>query len=211
MKKCLIIVDPQNDFMTNGALAVPNAEEIIPVINNLLPKFELIIFTKDWHPENHKSFASQHKNKKPFDIIELNGLEQVLWPDHCINNEKGSEFHDDIDFNRINGKFYIFKKGMDPEVDSYSGFYDNGRKYSTGLADFLKEKGVEETYLVGLALDFCLEYTAIDSAMEGFETVVIKDGTRPLNSDISNTLNKFREAGVKMIESWELNMYNATK
>lgn len=220
-KKALIVVDAQYDFMPvseedytkgmGGALAVPEGDKIIFVINELLPKFDLIIFTKDWHPADHKSFASQHEEAKEFDMIQLNGLDQVLWPDHCVQNTRGSDIHDGVDFGRIKGDFYIFKKGMDPEVDSYSAFYDNGRRNSTGLSKFLEKKGVIETFICGLALDFCVEYTAIDSAMEGFDTVVIEDATRPLNQDINDTLQKFREAGVKIIESWELDIYNATK
>lgn len=209
--KTLVVVDAQYDFMPGGALAVENGDKIVPVINELLPKFDLVIFTKDWHPANHKSFASQHDNKNTFDMIKLNGLDQVLWPDHCIQDTRGSDIHDDIDFGKINGDFYIFKKGMDPKVDSYSGFYDNGRRNSTGLKDFLEEKNVHEVFIVGLALDFCVEYTAIDSALEGFDTILIKDGTRSLKPDISDTLKKFQEAGVKIIESWELDLYNITK
>lgn len=209
-KNVLIVVDAQYDFMPGGALAVENGDKIVPVINKLLPNFDLIIFTKDWHPANHKSFASQHDDKNPFDMIDLNGLDQVLWPDHCVQKTRGSDIHDNIDFGKIKGDFYIFKKGMDPEVDSYSGFYDNGRINSTGLKDFLEERGITKTFICGLALDFCVEYTAIDSAMEGFDTVLIKDGTRSLKPNIDDTLQKFREAGVKLIESWELDLYNTT-
>lgn len=205
--KVLIIVDVQNDFMPNGALPVEEGDQIIDVINDLLPQFNLVIFTQDWHPKNHKSFASQHGGKKVFEKIELNGLEQVLWPDHCVQNTKGAEIHNGIDLGKIKGDFYFFKKGMDPEVDSYSGFYDNGRN-STGLAEFLNERKVDEVFIVGLALDYCVAYTAIDAAMEGFDTCVIEDGTRPINQDINQLLIDFKEAGVKFIESWELPMYN---
>jgi nicotinamidase/pyrazinamidase len=206
--KALIIVDAQNDFMPGGALAVKEGDRIIPVINSLLPKFDLVIFTKDWHPSNHKSFASQHEGAKEFDMIDLNGLDQVLWPDHCVQNTPGADLHPDIDFGKIKGDFYIFKKGMDPETDSYSGFYDNGRKNSTGLKEFLEERGVAQTYICGLALDYCVSYTAIDSAMEGFKTCVIEDATKSIDPDINEVLKNFREAGVSFIESWELDMYN---
>lgn len=221
MNKALIVVDVQYDFVpigeedrrlgNGGALAVEEGDKIIPIINELLPKFDLVIFTQDWHPASHKSFASQYEGEEEFNMIVLNGLGQVLWPDHCIQNTRGADIHDDIDFSKIKGEFYIFKKGMDPEVDSYSGFYDNGRKNSTGLKEFLEEKGIVENFICGLALDFCVEYTAIDSVMEGFDTVVIEDATRSLDPDINNTLQKFQEAGVKMIESWELDIYNTTK
>jgi len=210
-RKALIIVDAQNDFMPGGALAVPEGDRIISVINSLLPKFDLIIFTKDWHPYNHKSFASQHEGKEIYDSVDLNGLSQVLWPDHCIQDTPGADLHPGIDFGKINGDFYFFKKGMDPEVDSYSGFYDNGRKNSTGLKEFLDERGVAEVYVVGLALDYCVSYTAIDAAMVGFKTAVIEDGTRSISPDINEVLQNFHEAGVSFIESWELEMYNLVK
>jgi nicotinamidase/pyrazinamidase len=210
-KTALIVVDVQNDFLPGGPLEVSEGDRIIPTINKLLPKFDLIIFTKDWHPANHKSFASQHEGKNAFDLVDLNGLDQVLWPDHCVRGTPGADIHEGIDFGRIKGSFYIFKKGNDSEVDSYSAFYDNGRKNSTGLKEFLDLLDIKENFICGLALDYCVEYTAIDSAMEGFDTVVIKDATRSLNEDITDTLNKFQEAGVKMIESWELDIYNTTK
>jgi nicotinamidase/pyrazinamidase len=198
-QKVLIVVDAQNDFMPGGALAVPNGEEIIPVINSLLPEFDLVVFTKDWHPENHKSFASQHPDRKVFDTVSLNGIDQILWPDHCIQNTPGSEIHPDIDFGRIPGNFYIFKKGLNSEVDSYSGFYDNDRQTSTGLSEFLRERGITDVYVVGLALDFCAAYTAIDAAIEGFNTYVIQEGTRPINSDIQEVLRSFEKAGVNVL------------
>lgn len=198
-KQALIIVDAQNDFMPGGSLAVPNGNEIIPVINALLPNFELIIFTQDWHPENHKSFASQHKDKKVYDKINLNGLDQILWPDHCIQNSYGANIHKEIDLGKITGNFYIFKKGMDPEVDSYSGFYDNGKKNSTGLAEFLKERDVKTVNIVGLALDFCVAYTAIDAASEGFKTFVIADGTRAITKSDKEMNELFKNNNVKFI------------
>jgi nicotinamidase/pyrazinamidase len=210
-RKALIVVDAQYDFMPGGALAVPGGDKIVPVINELLPKFDLVIFTKDWHPTNHKSFASQHKDKKIFDQVDLNGLDQILWPDHCVQNTRGSDINEDIGLEKIRGDFYIFKKGMDPEVDSYSAFYDNGRKNSTGLKEFLEEKGVTDVFVTGLALDFCVSYTAIDAAMEGFKVAVIEDATMSINEDINEVLDNFREAGIAFIESWELDMYNLMK
>jgi len=206
--KALIIVDAQNDFMPGGALTVNDGDGIIPVINSLLPKFDLIIFTKDWHPENHKSFASQHEGKSPYEMIDLNGLNQVLWPEHCVQNTPGSDLHKDLDLGAIQGDFYIFKKGTDPEVDSYSGFYDNDRKNSTGLKEFLDERGVAQIYICGLALDYCVSATAIDSAMGGFKTCVIEDATRSIDPNINEVIENFHEAGVAFIESWELDMYN---
>lgn len=208
MKSCLIIVDVQNDFLPDGSLPVPEGNKIIPIINKLIPDFDLIIFTQDWHPNDHKSFASQHPDKNVFDSINLNGLNQVLWPDHCIQGTIGADICNDININEIKGDFYIFKKGIDKEVDSYSGFYDNGKKNSTGLAEFLNERNVTRVFICGLAMDFCVKYTAIDAAMEGFDTVVIEDATQPIDQDINNLLKEFQEAGVKLIDSWEISMYN---
>jgi len=212
MKKCLICVDIQNDFINpESSLQVENGDQIIPIVNKLLSRFELIIFTQDWHPVNHKSFASQYPDKNVFDVIELNGLTQVLWPDHCVQYTKGAELHQDINFKDIKGEFYIFKKGTDPEVDSYSGFYDNGRKNSTGLTEVLNERGVESVYIVGLAFDYCCKYTAIDSVLEGFDTTLIIDATRAISKDLSDTKKELEEANVKIIESWELSLFEATK
>lgn len=178
--RALIIVDVQYDFVTGGKLEVPNGEQVIPLVNNLSEHFDLVVATQDWHPANHKSFASNHPDKKPFDIIKLNGLEQVLWPDHCVQGSRGAEFHEQLDMNRIEG---IFRKGMDPEIDSYSGFYDNGRKKSTGLSGYLKERQVEAVYVCGLAGDYCVFFTARDALKNGFQTFVIEDATRPIDKD----------------------------
>jgi len=211
-RKSLIIVDVQYDFIPvseedhknnlGGALAVKEGDQIIPVINELLPKFDLVIFTKDWHPNDMDVFASMHKRGKPFKRYKFKTGEDILWPDHCIQNTRGADIHDDINFSLIKGDFYIFKKGMEKNKHPYSGF---GAK---GLKDFLNKRGVEEVFICGLALDFCVKDTAIDAAMLGFSTVVIEDGTRPINPNINSTLEVFQEAGVKMIESWELLIYN---
>jgi len=199
--KALIVVDPQNDFMPGGSLAVKDGNQIVPVINKLTKSglFDLVIFTKDWHPSNHKSFASQHEGKNLFDVIDLNGIDQVLWPDHCVQDTEGSMFHKDIDMNIPN--LYIFKKGMNTEVDSYSGFLDNDHKSSTGLTEFLKEKGVYETYILGIAGDYCVKYTAIDSVSEGFDTYVIMDGVRSITDDITPVLDELRDNSVIIIDS----------
>jgi nicotinamidase/pyrazinamidase len=197
--KALIVVDIQNDFCPGGSLPVLEGDKIIPVINNLLPNFDLIIFTKDWHPQDHKSFASNNENINIFSEFDLNGSSQVAWPDHCIQNTFGSDFHRDLDFGKIKKDFYIFKKGMDPEVDSYSAFYDNGKKNSTGLSEFMKERNVTEIFICGLALDFCVSYTAIDSALEGFESTVIIDACRSINPDINPTIQKLLKTGINII------------
>lgn len=180
MKKALIIIDMQNDFLPDGNLAVPNGDEIIPIINKLIPQFELVIATQDWHPANHKSFASQHKGKDVFDVIDLNGLEQVLWPDHCIQGTFGAEFHSALNFNTVEA---IFRKGMSSEVDSYSGFYDNGHLKSTGLTGYLKEKKIDELHFCGLAADYCVYFSIKDALKEGFNVVLLKDATRAIDED----------------------------
>ena len=206
--KTLLIVDAQNDFMKGGSLEVKEANKIIPVINELLNKFDLIIFTKDWHPADHKSFASQHKNGKLFETIKLNGLDQSLTPDHCIQYNDGSKLHEDIDLSKIKGDFYFFKKGLDKKVDSYSGFYDSGKKHFTGLSKFLKERDVHQVFITGLALDFCVKHTMIDSINEGFETILILDGTKGTTKEGSEEAKKeFLEIGGKIIESWELQSF----
>lgn len=176
--KALIVVDLQNDFIPGGNLAVPKGNEIIPIINKLQEKFELVVATQDWHPKNHLSFASNHPGKNVYDTIMLGGVEQVLWPDHCVQGEKGAMFVKGFDDRRVEA---IFRKGTDPEIDSYSAFFDNGRKKSTGLGDYLKGRGVKQVYVCGLAAEFCVLYTALDAIELGFETFYIEDATRALS------------------------------
>jgi len=197
MKKSLIVVDVQYDFLEEGNLEVKDSNKIIPVINQLIQKgeFDILIFTKDWHPSDHKSFASQYENKNVFDVINLNGIQQVLWPDHCIQNTRGSDIHDDVIVGMTNS--YIFKKGMDTEMDSYSAFFDNDHKSSTGLSEFLKENDVNEVVVCGLALDYCVKYTAIDSVNEGFDTTLLLDATQSIAQDIKPHLEEMKNNGIK--------------
>jgi nicotinamidase/pyrazinamidase len=174
----LILVDIQNDFMPGGPLAVPFGDEIIPLVNELQNSFSLVVATQDWHPQSHKSFASNHAGKKPFERIMLHGLEQVLWPDHCIQGSAGAQIHPSVNMSNVEG---IFRKGMDVEIDSYSAFYDNGYKKSTGLAGYLRERKVKKVYVCGLAADYCVYYTAKDSLKENFETYIIEDATRAID------------------------------
>jgi nicotinamidase/pyrazinamidase len=176
--KALLLVDIQIDFIPGGSLAVPGGNEIISIVNNLQQQFDVVAATQDWHPGNHKSFASNHKDKNTFDIIELHGLEQVLWPDHCVQGTKGAEFSKELNMNKVEA---IFRKGTDPEIDSYSGFYDNGHRKTTGLADYLKGKQATEVYIAGLAADYCVYYTAKDALLEGFMTYIIEDAVRAIN------------------------------
>jgi len=199
--KILILVDIQNDFLPGGALAVPQGHEVVPVANKLMQKFNYIVATQDWHPRNHGSFASNHPGKKPGDQIQLSGLPQILWPDHCIQETRGAGFASGLTTNRI---ARIFRKGTDPEVDSYSGFFDNGRRRSTGLEDYLREQRADAVYIVGLATDYCVKATALDSCQLGFDTYLIKDGCRGVNlkpGDSERAIEEMRSAGVKIISS----------
>lgn len=175
MPPALIIVDIQNDFMPGGALPTRNGDEVVPVINRLQPLFELIVATQDWHPPNHGSFASNHPGKRPGDIVDLDGLEQILWPDHCVQGTFGAEFHRDLDLSRI---ARAVRKGNDPAIDSYSAFFDNGQRKSTGLEDYLHATNTTEVFITGLATDYCVLWSARDAARLGFRTNVIRDACR---------------------------------
>lgn len=197
--RALIIVDIQNDFVAGGSLEVPFGEQIVPLVNELSAHFGLVVATQDWHPQEHKSFASNHAQKNPFDRIKLGGLDQVLWPDHCVQGSHGAAFHPDLDLNRVEA---IFRKGMDPEIDSYSGFHDNGHKKSTGLAGYLRERGVKEVYVCGLAGDYCVYYTAKDAVLEGFNSYLIEDATRSINpDDFEKAREDLTAAGGNVIDS----------
>jgi len=200
--KTLVIIDVQNDFMPGGSLEVPFGDMIVPLINRLQKYFDLIVATQDWHPQNHKSFASSHSNKKPFDKIVLHGTEQILWPDHCIQGSGGAEFHPDLETNKIAA---IFRKGTEPEIDSYSGFFDNEHQINTGLSGYLKEKGATELHFCGLAADICVYFTIKDSLEEGFSAVLIEDASRPLSNDTyAGIKTELTKAGVKIIMSNEI-------
>ncbi|MCW3115833.1 MAG: bifunctional pyrazinamidase/nicotinamidase [Segetibacter sp.] len=178
--KALLLIDIQNDFIPGGTLPVPGGNEIIEVVNKLQSHFDLIAATQDWHPADHKSFATNHPGKKAFEEIDLNGLAQVLWPAHCVQGSQGAEFSSALNTNKIEA---IFRKGTDREIDSYSGFYDNGHRKSTALAQYLKGKKVNDLYIVGLAADYCVYYTAKDAIKEGFTTYIIEDAVRAINDE----------------------------
>lgn len=195
----LIIVDVQNDFLPGGALAVKEGFDIIPVINSIQTKFDLVVATQDWHPAEHKSFASNHPGKKPFDEIDLDGLSQVLWPDHCVQETRGAEFSNQLDSKRIEA---IFRKGMDKNIDSYSGFFDNGKRKSTGLAPYLKGRNTTSIFVAGLAADFCVYFTAIDALEQGFQTSIITDATKAIdNEKLKNKLEDFVSKGGSLVTS----------
>ncbi len=200
--KALVLVDIQIDFLPGGPLAVPEGDVIIPLVNELQERFELVVATQDWHPAGHKSFASVHAGKKVFDNIDLNGLQQTLWPDHCIQGSPGADFSAALNMNRAEA---IFRKGMNPEIDSYSGFYDNAHRKSTGLAGYLRDKKVSGVYLVGLAGDFCVFASGIDSLSENFPTFIIEDATRPIDREhFSKVMQEFLIKGGKLIQSRDL-------
>ena len=200
--KALILVDIQNDFLPGGPLAIPEGDTIIPVVNRLQLFFDIVIATQDWHPPNHMSFASNHPGKNPFDIIDLHGLQQTLWPDHCIQGTAGACFPVQLNMNKAEA---IFRKGTDPEIDSYSGFYDNGHRKSTGLTGYLHDKKVSEVYLAGLAGDICVFYTAMDSLDEEFTTFIIEDAARPLSQQhFKKVIQDFTGKGGKVIRSAEV-------
>lgn len=198
MKNALIVVDVQNDFCEGGSLAVPQSNEIIPNIAALMKDiltFDLIVATQDLHPKNHKSFASNN-NAPVGSLGSLGGQVQVMWPDHCVEGSTGADFH-----NKINSKAFdaVFPKGQNPEVDSYSGFFDNDHKSSTGLGEYLRQQGVERVFVVGLALDYCVKATALDAKTLGFDTTVILRATKAVNlnkGDDSKAINELKDAGV---------------
>ncbi len=199
--KALILVDLQNDFVPGGALPVPEGDKVAPIANRLQQLFELVVATQDWHPADHGSFAANHPGKKPGDVIELNGLQQVLWPVHCVQETHGAEFVPGFQRQRI---AQVFHKGVDPEIDSYSGFHDNAHRRATGLGDFLKSKGVDEVFIAGLATDYCVRFSAMDAVVLGFKTHVILDACRGVNlkpGDVDEALTAIKNAGVTLMQS----------
>jgi nicotinamidase/pyrazinamidase len=200
--RALLLTDIQHDFLPGGALAVPEGDRIIQLVNRLQEKFDLVLATQDWHPAGHKSFASSHPGKQVFDRIDLHGLEQVLWPDHCVQGTVGAELSPELNTGKVE---VIFRKGMEGDFDSYSGFYDNGYRKSTALADYLRGRQVEELYLVGLAGDYCVYFSAKDALQEGFKTFVIEDATRPIDpAGFEKAKQDIREKGGQIILSSSL-------
>lgn len=195
----LIIVDVQNDFLPGGALAVAEGDQIIPYINEIQGSYDLVVATQDWHPTDHKSFASNNPDRNIGEVIDLNGLQQIMWPVHCVQNSKGASFADALNQEKIDK---VFVKGTDPEIDSYSGFFDNGKRKSTGLGDYLKSKGISKIAVVGLAADYCVKFTALDAASLGFEVEVHKAGTRAVNlqpDDYENAIEEMEKAGIRVV------------
>jgi nicotinamidase/pyrazinamidase len=202
--KALIIVDLQNDFLPDGALPVPRGDEVIPLANELQRNFELVLATQDWHPPDHGSFAANHPGKKPGDRIMLDGIEQILWPVHCVQNTHGAEFAPSFDTSRV---ARVFHKGIDPKIDSYSTFFDNAHRRETGLADYFKKRAINEIYLMGLALDYCVKYSTLDARHLGLNTRVILDGCRGIDlepGDIGRALDEMKRVGAVLLKSSEL-------
>lgn len=194
---CLVITDVQNDFCPGGALAVPDGDAVVPIVNRLAERFAHIVLTQDWHPADHASFASNHAGRQPFEQIDMPYGRQVLWPDHCLAGSEGAAFHKDLETRRA---ALIIRKGYRREIDSYSTFFENDRVTPTGLAGYLRERGLTRVVLVGLATDFCIGYSAIDARKHGFETVVVEDACRAidLEGSLAAMRKQMKEAGALM-------------
>lgn len=194
--EALLLVDLQNDFLPGGALAVSDGDAVLSVAQAHLEQASLAVATQDWHPADHQSFASQHPGRHPGDVVNLHGLDQVLWPDHCVQGTHGADFAAGIDSARIHK---VFPKGTNPEVDSYSGFFDNGRRHDTGLSSWLRAKGVTHLTVLGLATDYCVRSTALDAVSVGFSVTLIQAGCRGVNlqpGDSDRALAEMAAAGV---------------
>ncbi|MCG6574466.1 bifunctional nicotinamidase/pyrazinamidase [Pseudomonas sp. AF32] len=196
----LLVIDVQNDFIPGGQLAVPGGDEIVPLINRLGRSFAQVVLAQDWHPAGHASFASSHPGKQPFDLIELPYGEQKLWPDHCIQGTQGAALHPALDLPHAQ---LIIRKGCNPAIDSYSAFMEADRRTPTGLAGYLKERGIDTVYLVGLALDFCVMFSALDARAAGFNAFVVVDACRGIDIDGSmiTAIRRMQEANVALIQS----------
>ena len=196
----LLVIDVQNDFCPGGALAVPEGDAVVPTINRLARRFRHVLMTQDWHPAGHGSFASSHPGRAPFETVELDYGAQVLWPDHCVQGTPGAAFHAELDLPMAE---LVLRKGFRPAIDSYSAFYENDRETPTGLAGYLRGRGLGRLFLCGLATDFCVAYSALDARREGFEAVLIEDACRAI--DLEGSLAAARaamaEAGVRVAEA----------
>lgn len=201
--RALLVIDVQNDFIPGGALPVNGGEQIVPLINRIAAGFRNVVQAQDWHPAGHASFASSHPGRKPFEVIQLPYGPQVLWPDHCIQGSEGALFHPQLDIPHTQ---LIVRKGGNPAVDSYSAFTEADQQTTTGLAGYLREKGISTVYVVGLALDFCVAWTALHARAKGFVTYVVLDACRAIDSDgsLERAMADMEQAGVIFIESRQL-------
>jgi nicotinamidase/pyrazinamidase len=203
-KKALLVVDVQNDFCPGGALAVKEGDQIVPIINQIQPLFDRIIATQDWHPAEHVSFAVNHPGKNTYDVISAGGISQVLWPAHCVAGTPGAAFHANLETDRFH---LILRKGMNPAIDSYSAFQENDKKTLTGLHGYLRSLEITAVFLCGLAMDYCVLYSALDAVAFGFETGVVIDASRGVNvpeHNVENALQAMKNKGIKVISSGEL-------
>jgi nicotinamidase/pyrazinamidase len=202
-RSALLVIDVQNDFTPGGQLAVPEGDLIVPLINRLARQFTQVVVAQDWHPTGHASFASSHPGHQPYDVIQLPYGEQTLWPDHCVQSTPGAEFHQELDLPHAQ---LIIRKGCNPDIDSYSAFLEADRRTTTGLSGYLKERGIDTVYMVGLALDFCVMFSALDARAAGFNTYVVLDACRAidLNGSLAAAIERMQSAGVGLIQSTEL-------
>jgi nicotinamidase/pyrazinamidase len=197
--RALLIVDVQNDFCLGGSLAVDTGDEVVPVINRILPSFPLVVATQDWHPPGHVSFASSHPGHKPLDLVLADGIEQVLWPDHCVQGTRGADLHFRLDASRVG---LLLRKGMRKGLDSYSAFFENDHRTDTGLRHYLKGLGVRDVFVCGLATDYCVLFSALDARRLGFRVTVVTDACRGVDlpqDNVSRALAAMEKAGVKML------------
>jgi nicotinamidase/pyrazinamidase len=199
----LLVVDIQKDFCPGGRLAVPRGDEVVPIVNRIAAKFTNVLLTQDWHPPAHLSFASSHPGRRPYETIEVEYGQQVLWPDHCVQGSPGAEFRDDL---QIPHAALVVRKGFRRAIDSYSAFYENDRTTPTGLAGYLRERGLARVFLAGLAFDFCVRYSAEDAQGEGFEVVVVEDACRGIDIDgsVAATRRRLAELNVRCIAAAEI-------
>jgi nicotinamidase/pyrazinamidase len=199
----LLVVDIQKDFCPDGRLAVPRGDEVVPIVNRIAAKFTNVLLTQDWHPPGHLSFASSHPGKRPYETIEVDYGQQVLWPDHCVQGSPGAEFRDDL---QIPHAALVVRKGFRRAIDSYSAFYENDRTTPTGLAGYLRERGLARVFLAGLAFDFCVRYSAEDAHGEGFEVVVVEDACRGIDVDgsVAATRRRLAELNVRCVPAEEI-------
>jgi nicotinamidase/pyrazinamidase len=196
--KALLIIDVQNDFLPGGALAVPRGDEVIEAVNQLIPQYDVVVATQDWHPPEHQSFAAEHPEHRVGDIVHVADLEQVLWPTHCVQGEKGAELAAGLNHAGID---HVIRKGVDPQIDSYSAFFDNARRQSTGLAEYLRSRGVDEVHVAGLATDYCVKATALDAIDFGFQVTLLVDAVRGVDlqpGDCARAIEEMRAAGVEI-------------
>jgi len=201
--RTLLLVDVQNDFMPFGSLPVPDGDAVVSVANRLAPEFDFVVATQDWHPAGHGSFASNHPGHVPGDVVALGDLDQVLWPDHCVQATPGASFHSALDVARID---VVVRKGTDPGIDSYSGFFDNAHLRDTGLRDVLVGAGAKELWVLGLATDYCVKYTALDGVSLGFRVAVVADGVRAVDLAVGDGLaaiEEMRAAGCAIVSAEE--------